>query len=51
MSEENKPKKNIKEKDQPKGDTNNSEQAPLVLVNLLSSGMSMKDAKEKLGIK
>tara|TARA_R110000850_G_C9797784_1_gene450041 strand:- start:442 stop:597 length:156 start_codon:yes stop_codon:yes gene_type:complete len=28
-----------------------SEQAPLVLANLVSSGMTMQDAKKKLGIK
>ena len=51
MSEEAKSKKEVKEKEQPKKSTNNSEQAPLVLVNLVSGGMSMKDAKKKLGIK
>lgn len=40
------PKKDLK-----KVKTGNEKQAPLALANLVSQGMSLKDAKKKLGIK
>jgi|TARA_R110000824_G_scaffold148825_3_gene318773 hypothetical protein len=44
-------KKEIPVKEIPAEKVVSSEQAPLALANLISSGMIMKDAKKKLGIK
>lgn len=47
MTDQAKTKKTAKTKTE----NTSSEQAPLALANLVSGGMSVKEAKEKLGIK